>query len=256
VKQFWPLFKKEFKTYFTSPIFYIVAVVFLAIAGYFFVNALILYSNNVIQLSGSGKSLAGMNPTSKVMKQLFNTMGTLFILLVPLMTMRLVADEWRTKTMELLMTSPVSLSSIILAKYAASVIVYSIIILSTAYMPIVINYYSSVFWAQIISGYVGVILLGAAMLSIGLLCSTVTDKQIIAAVLTIGILVMFWFIGGVLGSASVEVTRILRVLSLYAHFSALTDGLLDLRDIVYLLSFASISLFVSHRVLDSARWKG
>jgi ABC-2 type transport system permease protein len=123
-------------------------------------------------------------------------------------------------------------------------------------MPIVINYYSSVVWAQIISGYAGVILVGAAMLSVGLLCSTVTDKQIIAAVLTIGILVMFWFVGGVLGSASVEVTRILRVLSLYAHFSALTDGLLDLRDMVYLISFASAALFIGYRVLDSARWKG
>jgi ABC-2 type transport system permease protein len=254
--QFLPVFKKEFRAYFTSPIYYIVAVVFLALTGYFFVNSIVSYSNMGIQLSGSGRDLSGFNPTSMIMKPMFNTMGTIFILLVPLMTMRLVADEWKSRTMELLMTSPVSLSSIIFAKYLSSVVVYSMIVLSTVYMPFVIDYYSSVAWPQIISGYLGVILLGAAMLSAGLFCSTLTDKQIIAAVLSIGILVIFWFIGGVLGAASQEVSRIMRGLSLFEHFNALTDGLLDLRDVVYLLSFTSVALFLSHRILDIGRWKG
>jgi ABC-2 type transport system permease protein len=256
VKQFLPVFKKEFRTYFTSPVFYIVAVVFLALTGYFFVNSVVNYSNLVIQLSGERRELGGLNPTSMIMKNMFNTMGTVFILLVPLMTMRLVAEEWRTRTMELLMTSPVSTVSIVLAKYLASVAVYSIIVLATAYMPFVIDYYSTAVWSQVIAGYLGVLLLGAAMLAAGLFCSTLTDKQIIAAVLTIGILVIFWFIGGVLGHSSEEVSRIMRGLSLFVHFDALTNGLLDMRDMAYLLSFSAVALFLSHRVLDAGRWKG
>jgi ABC-2 type transport system permease protein len=254
--QFLPLFKKEFRMYFTSPIFYIVAVVFLALTGYFFVNSVVKYSSMGIQLSGAGRDPGGLNPTAMIMKNMFNTMGTIFILLVPLMTMRLVAEEWRTRTMELLMTSPVSLSSIILAKYLASVAVYTIIVLATAYMPFVINYYSTVFWAQVLSGYLGVLFLGAAMLAVGLFCSTLTDKQIISAVLTIGILVIFWFIGGVLGHASEEVSRIMRGLSIFSHFNSMTDGLMDLRDMAYFLGFSAVALFLGHRVLDTGRWKG
>jgi ABC-2 type transport system permease protein len=256
MKQFWPLFKKEIRAYFTSPIFYIVCAVFLALIGYFFVNGIVTYSKMAIQLSGSGREIKNINPTTMVMKPLFNTMGTIFILLTPLITMRLMAEEKRARTMELLMTSPVSLLSIVLSKYLASVFIYTIMIGSTIYMPFVINYFSHVGWSQILSGYMGVMLLGFAMMSVGLFCSSITDKQIIAAVITIGVLVIFWFIGGVLGSAKVELTKILRTLSLFSHFDSLTDGLVDLRDIFYLLSFASVMLFISYRVVDMSRWKG
>jgi len=256
VKQFWPLFKKEVKTYFTSPIFYIVSAVFLALTGYFFVNGLISYSKLGIQLSGSGRSIENINPTLNIMKPLFNTMGTIFILLTPLITMRLMTEEKRARTMELLMTSPVSVLSIVLSKYLAAIFVYAIIIGGTIYMPFIINYYAYVVWLHILSAYLGVLLLGFAMISVGLLCSSITDKQIIAAVLTTGLLVIFWFIGGVLGSASPALTEALRMISLFSHFDALTDGLLDLRDIFYLLSFSSVMLFLTHRVVDTGRWKG
>ncbi len=256
MKQFWPLFKKELRAYFTSPIFYIVGAVFLALTGYFFINSIINYSRMGIQLSGSGKPFENFNPTTIVMKPLFNTMGTIFILLTPLITMRLMAEEKKAKTMELLMTSPVSITAIIISKYLAAWVIYSIVILSTLYMPFVINYYSSVVWSQIFTGYFGVLLLGAAMISVGLLCSSVTDKQIVAAILTIGILVIFWFIGGVIGSVSEELSRLMRALSLFSHFDALTDGLLDLRDMIYMISFSSVSLFLTHRIIDMSRWKG
>jgi len=256
MKQFLPLFRKELRTYFTSPIFYIVSAVFLALTGYFFINAIVNYSRMGIQLSGSGSAVKNFNPTTVIMKPLFNTMGTIFILLTPLITMRLFAEEKRARTMELLMTSPVSISSMVMAKYLAAWTIYSVVILSTFYMPVVINYYSSVAWLQIFTGYLGVLLLGAAMIAVGVFCSSLTDKQIIAAVLTIGILVIFWFIGGVIGSVSERITSLMRALSLFAHFDALTDGLLDLRDIIYLLSFTTVSLFITHRIIDMSRWRG
>ncbi len=256
MRQFWPLFKKELRAYFTSPIFYIVGAVFLALVGYFFVNGLLNYSQLGIKISVSQNKGGNFNPTTIIMKPLFNTMGTVFILLTPLITMRLLAEEKRAGTIEMLMTCPVSTTSVVMAKYLASWVVFTVIILLTGYMPFVLSYYSTVIWSQVIMGYIGVFLLGGAMMSVGLFCSSITDKQIIAAVLTIGILVVFLFIGGVLGAASPELTRFLRILSLFSHFDALTDGLLDLRDVFYLLSFTATMLFLSFRNLEASRWRG
>lgn len=208
-----------------------------------------------IQLSGSGREISGFNPTNVIMKGLFRSMGTIFILLTPLITMRLIAEEKRARTMELLMTSPLSVTTILAGKYVAALLIYTIIILSTLFIPVTIEYFSTVSWAQIVSGYVGLILLGMAMISIGLLCSSVTDKQVVAAVLTIGILALFWFVGGVIGGHREDISKIMRELSLFSHFENLYSGLLDMRDIVYLLSFTVVALFLSHRVLESNRWK-
>ncbi len=250
-----PFIKKELRAYFYSPIAYIVAGVFLGLIGYFFASSLLSFSMQAIQLSGSGREISGFNPTNVIMKGLFRSMGTIFILLTPLITMRLIAEEKRARTMELLMTSPLSVTTILAGKYVAALLIYALIILSTLYIPVTIEYFSTVSWGQIVSGYLGLILLGMAMSSIGLLCSSVTDKQVVAAVLTIGILALFWFVGGVIGGHREDISKIMRELSLFSHFENLYSGLLDTRDIAYLLSFTVVALFLSHRVLESNRWK-
>lgn len=250
-----PFIKKELRAYFYSPIAYIVAGVFLGLVGYFFASSVQGFSMQAIQLSGSGREISGFNPTNVIMKGLFRSMGTVFILLTPLITMRLIAEEKRAKTMELLMTSPLSITTILAGKYVAALLIYAIIILSTLYIPLTIEYFSTVSWGQIVSGYLGLVLLGMAMISVGLLCSSVTDKQVVAAVLTIGILVLFWFVGGVIGGHREDVTKVMREFSLFSHFENLYNGLLDMRDVVYLLSFTVVVLFLSHRVLESNRWK-
>lgn len=250
-----PFIKKELKAYFYSPIAYIVAGVFLALIGYFFFSSVQQFSIEAIQISGSGREVLGFNPTNIVLKGLFRSMGTIFILLTPLITMRLIAEEKRSRTMELLMTSPLSITTIIAGKYIAALIIYVIIILSTLYIPLTVEYFSTVSWWHVLSAYIGLILIGMAMISIGIFCSSVTDKQVIAAVLTIGILVLFWFVAGVIGGHTREISRIMRELSLFGHFENLYNGLLDTRDIVYLISFTAVVLFFSHRILDSSRWK-
>ncbi len=250
-----PFIRKELRAYFYSPIAYIVAGVFLGLVGYFFASSVQGFSMQAIQLSGSGREFPGFNPTNVVMKGLFRSMGTIFILLTPLITMRLIAEEKRAKTMELLMTSPLSVTTILAGKYVAALLVYTIIILSTLYIPLTIEYFSTVSWGQIVSGYLGLVLLGMAMISVGLLCSSVTDKQVVAAVLTIGVLVLFWFVGGVIGGYREDITKVMREFSLFSHFENLYNGLLDMRDVVYLMSFTVVVLFLSHRVLESSRWK-
>ncbi len=255
MKNLLPFIKKELRAHFYSPIAYIVAGVFLGLIGYFFFSSVQGFSMQAIQISGSGRDLSGFNPTNIIMKGLFRSMGTIFILLTPLITMRLIAEEKRARTMELLMTSPLNITTILTGKYIAALIIYAIIILSTLYIPLTIEYFSTVSWGHLFSAYVGLILLGMAMISIGVFCSSVTDKQVIAAVLTIGVLILFWFVGGVIGGHSEDISKIMRELSLFGHFENLYSGLLDTRDVVYLISFTTVILFLSHRVLESSRWK-
>ena len=250
-----PFIKKELRAYFYSPIAYIVAGVFLGLIGYFFYSSVQGFSMQAIQLAGSGQETSGFNPTNIIMKGLFRSMGTVFILLTPLITMRLIAEEKRSRTMELLMTSPLSITTIVAGKYIAALIIYVIIILSTLYVPVVIEYYSTVSWPHVFAAYCGLILTGMAMISIGVFCSSVTDKQVIASVLTIGILVLFWFVGGVIGGHTENISNIMRDLSLFSHFENFYSGLFDTRDVVYLLSFTTTALFLSHRSLESGRWK-
>jgi ABC-2 type transport system permease protein len=250
-----PFIAKELRSYFYSPIAYIVAGVFLGLIGYFFYASLQGFSMQALQASGSGKAPQGFNPTNMILKGLFRSMGTLFILLTPLITMRLVAEEKRSRTIELLMTSPVSITTIVAAKYLAALTIYTLTILLTLYIPLVLEYYSTVSWGHVVSAYTGLLLLGAAMIAVGVFCSSVTDKQVIAAVLTIGILVLFWFVGGGIGGYTQRITDAMRELSLFGHFENLYNGLLDLRDIVYLLSMSAMFLFLSHRVLEANRWK-
>ena len=252
--QAYNVFKKEIRQFIFSPIVYIVAGVFHSILGYFFYNSLISYSRKVVKMSGTGAELANFTPTTVIMFGLMKSMGTVFLLLIPMITMRLVAEVKRGRTMEMLMTSPILISSILLGKYLAALVVYSAIILSTLYMPLVLDTLTTINWPHVAMGYAGLLLMGAAMVSVGLFSSTVTKKQVVAAVLSIGILVIFWFVGGGIGAASQRATDFMREVSLYLPFSNMISGLLDLRDIVFLISFSVVMLFLSHRVMESGRW--
>lgn len=255
MKHLGPFLRKELHAYIHSPIAYIVGGVFLALIGYFFYSSLQGFGIQSLKAAGSGKDIAGFNPTNVILTGLFRSMGTIFILLTPLITMRLVAEEKRARTIELLMTSPLSVTTIIIGKYLAAVTVYAAIILSTLYVPLTIEYFSSVNWGHVVSAYAGLLLLGMGMVAVGLLCSSVTDKQVIAAVLSIGSLAFLWFVGGVIGGYSERITLVMREFSLFSHFENLYNGLFDSRDVIYLLSFSIVFLFLAHRVMESGRWR-
>lgn len=246
--------KKELRQFVYSPIAYIVAGVFHSIMGFFFYNSMVGYSRRMLEFTSSPQGAAQViTPTVVILEGLFNSMGTIFLLLTPLITMRLVAGERRGHTMEMMLSSPLSLGSIVMGKFFAALSVYSVIILMSIYMPIVVDIFAPVNWAQVGTAYLGLFFMGASMISVGLLASTVTDKQVVAAVLSIGILVIFWFVGGGIGAASMRVSTFMRDVSLYQPFSNMITGLLDMRDAVFFLGFSGVMLFLSHRVLESGR---
>jgi ABC-2 type transport system permease protein len=255
IRYFYSIFRRELRVYLSTPIAYIVGGVFHALLGYFFYSSFVNYSRRAVEISASVRDMEDVfTPTVVILQGIWLSMGTIFLLLTPLITMRLVAEEKRARTMEMLLTSPLSIGAILLGKFAGAFVVYSFIILLTLYMPVVLEVFSSVNWAHVAVAYAGLLLIGAAMISVGLFASTVTDKQVISAVLAIGMLVIFWFVGGGLGISSQKVSLFISKFSMFIPFNNLRHGLLDLRDIILLFSYVAVMFFLSHRVLESERW--
>lgn len=224
------LWLKEERALFSSAIAYVVLTVFLVIMGYSFLLTLFV----------------GHSPT---LVHLFFQMFVLFLLTVPIITMRLVAEERKLRTMEVLLTSPVSEIQIIFAKFAASMSLLVVMLaLSSAY-PVVLAIFGDPDWGPIVSGYLGLLLLGGALVAFGLLTSALTTNQIIAALLSLSVFLVLWiidFFGHLLPD---PFDAIVVNLSLLVHFRPFATGSLYLSDIAFFLTAMLAGLFLSIRAL-------
>lgn len=235
--QIWAISLKELKAYFASPIAYVVTAMFLLISGYFF--AMIL---------AYGKD-AGM------MRYLFGNMSVILLLLSPLFSMRLFAEEQKNKTLELLMTSPISDAGIVLGKFMATALLLLIMLLTTAHFPILLLILGKPDLMPILTGYLGMFLMGCSFLAIGMLTSTWTQNQIVAAVSAFSISLLLWFLGASGSLAGAELGAVLNYLSLNTHFESFSKGVLNSSDLIYYFSVIGILLFVTVRSLETRRWR-
>ena len=230
MRQFLTLLAKEEKALFTSPIAYVLIAVFLLIMGYSFTLALFVSH-------------------TMTLVHLFFQIFTLFLLTVPIITMRLIAEERKLRTMEVLLTSPVTETQIVLAKFAASMsLILLMLILSAAY-PIVLAIYGDPDWGPIFSGYLGLVLFAGALVGVGLLTSALTNNQIIAALLSLSIFLLLWIIDEYGHILPDPFDSLLVNMSLSVHFKPFATGSVYLTDVAYFLSAAMLSLFLSVRAL-------
>jgi ABC-2 type transport system permease protein len=230
VRQFLTLLVKEEKALFTSPIAYVLIAVFLLIMGYSFTLALFVSH-------------------TMTLVHLFFQVFTLFLLTVPIITMRLIAEERKLGTMEVLLTSPITETQIVLAKFAASMsLILLMLILSAAY-PIVLAIYGDPDWGPIFSGYLGLVLFAGALVGVGLLTSALTNNQIIAALLSLSIFLLLWIIDEYGHILPDPFDSLVVNMSLSVHFKPFATGSLYLTDVAYFLSAAMLSLFLSVRAL-------
>jgi ABC-2 type transport system permease protein len=224
------LWLKEVRALFSSPIAYVVVAVFLLIMGYSFTLTLFI----------------SHTPT---LVHLFFQMFVLFLLTVPIITMRLVAEERKLGTLEMLLTAPITEVQIVLAKFAASLSLLLLMLLLSAAYAVVLGIYGDPDWGPIYSGYLGLMLLGAALVGTGLFTSTLTTNQIIAALLSLSIFLLLWIIDD-FGYLLPEPFDTLVVnLSLSGHFKPFATGSLYFSDAAFYLSVALLSLFLSVRAL-------
>jgi ABC-2 type transport system permease protein len=252
----WPIFKKEMRLYFTSPVAYVVLTIFLLIAGYFFYSIFAFFTLASMQSAMNPQMGRELNVTDSVMRPLFSNVSVILLLLMPMITMRLFAEERRSGTIELLLTYPVRDGAVLVGKYLAALALYVGMLALTLAYPAMLAYFARVEWGPLLTGYVGLLLMGAAFLAVGLFTSSLTENQIVASITTFGILLIFWVIGWTADYAGGVWGRILSHLSILEHNESFAKGILDTKDVIYYLNFTGLALFLALRSLEARRWKG
>ena len=233
--------KRELNSYFVSPIAYVAVAVYLVIAGFIF----------VLEVNGMATYGAPVSLESE-----FGTMVFLWLIFAPPLTMRLLAEEQRMGTLELLLTSPVRDWEVVVGKFLSGAAVLLLTIVITCAYGLMLKIYGNADVGPMAAGYLGLFLTGASLMSIGVLASSMTQNQVIAAVLAFVITLILWVLGaaGQLVS-NVTVSQVFSQMGFFEHTSNFWRGVIDTNDIVYFLSVIALALFTATRVLETRRWR-
>ena len=234
---------KEIKGYFTSPVAYVVALIFVALTGYFFVRSV-------------DSILSGANFPEASLRGLL-TQISIFILpwLAPVLTMRLLAEEQKMGTIELLLTSPVKDWEVVLGKFFASMVFFLGALSLTLWYVLMLEWRGNPEIGPLLSGYLGIILYGGAAIAIGLLASSFTSNQIIAAVVSLGILVLLTFLEVGADQVTGIASTIVGQMGMTTHFDDFVRGVIDTSNVVYYVSVMAVALFLTVRSLETRRWR-
>ena len=247
---------KELRSAFVSPIVYVVGAVFLLIFGILSYLAVINAGAQAIRMMQMQGGAAQLNLNDLVFRPTFYSTAIILLLVLPILTMRLFAEERKLRTFELLMTSPVGINEIVVGKFLAIYAIFLGLLALTGIVPLILSFYSSFDWNPVMTGYLGIALLGALFLATGVLASALTENQIVAAFLSFGFLIVFWLLGAlgtILGDTALG--QVISYLSFIEHFDRMVRGLIDTKDLVYYFSGLVFMLFLAHRVVESQRWK-
>ena len=272
---------REVRTYFTSPLAYVIIGVFLMLSGYIFYASLLRFSFLCQQYGNNPYVFNQLNVNDMVVRPLFGSMGVIFLLMIPVITMRLLAEERRTGTAELLFTCPITTAQVILGKYAGAAFLLVVMLAGTLTYPLLILASNAKpDMKPTLVGYLGVLLFGLALIGIGLLVSAMTENQIVAAVGAFGAFLMLWAVSWVADSVTMTVASLLNTvtfglwgklnlglggptlgdllnkISITEHLNDFRKGLLDTEHVVFYLSVVFFSLFLTQRVVESRRWRG
>jgi ABC-2 type transport system permease protein len=253
----WAVFKKELRLYFSSPIAYAVLTIFALVAGWFFYNVFAYYTIVSMQAAMNPMMARDLSVADGVLRPLFSNISVIMLLMMPILTMRLFSEEKKSGTIELLLTYPVRDGEVLLGKYLAALTVFVAMLGLTLAYPLIVAWVTpQVEWGPLATGYLGLLLQGAAFIAIGILISSLTENQIVAAVATFGTLLIFWVISWASDSAGGNLGRVLSHLSLTEHFDSFAKGVIDTKDLIYYLNLTILALFLTLRSLESKRWRG
>lgn len=247
---------KELRGYFVSPIVYVVGSVFLLIFGLLSYLYIVFAGAQAVQLMQMQGGMAQINLNDLVFRNLFASMRFVLLIILPILTMRLFAEERKLRTFEFLMTSPIRINDIVAGKFVSALLIYLGLLGMTGLVPTVLMLFSDFDWGPVLTGYLGMAFLGALFLAVGLFASALTENQIVAAFVGFGILLTVWLVAG-LGALLGDTTmgHIVSYISFMEHYDRLVNGLIDTSDLVYFSSGLALMLFLTHQVVDSARWK-
>ncbi len=246
MRPFLSMLGKELRTFFASPLVYFVAAVFLALSGYYF------YTNlNAFITFGFGESIV-----EHLWQRLFNDIVRVVITVIPLVTMRVYAEEKSLGTMELLYTTPLRDGEILASKYLACMAVFTMIVGSTVLYPILIYRIQPFDLSQLYAVYLGMFLLVSAMVSIGIFISSLTQTQLIAALFTYGAVLLLWNLSWNEAAVPKDILGVVSQICAYDHFEPFARGIVDLKDLAYFIALTTFMNWLTMRSMESRQWRG
>ena len=255
------VYVREIKSYFVSPILYIIATVFMLVVGNTFKDNFIRFAMMTMQAlrqaTNSGGEIPLFNINSYVATNMFAFMNYMFLLIVPLLTMRLYAEEKKTGTMELLLTSPITTTQVLIGKFFSCLTIYFFMMSLTMAFVIIMMFQANgkLDWGPIFSSYLGTLLLGSTIISIGMFFSSLTENQIIAAAVSLSFIMGLWLLIHSARYISPPYNTIISYFSLSDHLDSFTYGFVGIKHIVYFLSMTVFWLVLTGINVESARWR-
>ena len=254
MKNIWIICRKELKSYFASPIAYLVITCFALIWGYVFFMSTREFVHFGFASQMQGRSQP-MNVNEMVIRPLLGFASTVALFLIPMITMRLFAEEKKSGTIELLMTSPVKDWEIVLGKWLGAVLLYLCVLGSSAISIALLFAFGNPDWKPVVIGYLGLILQGGTLLAIGAFISNTTKNQIVAGGATFFVCLLLWLLSWSTSYESSAFSQVVSYLSIVTHFEGFAKGVIDSKDVVYYLSMIFFGLFLTSRSLESTRWR-
>lgn len=237
--------RRELYAFFASFIAYILGAVFLLLSGYFFYSDLVFFI-----------LFGGFVLPSGLWQFVFLDMRLVTMLVIPLITMRLFAEEKKLGTMELMWTYPVRDGEIVAGKFLAAWLCFMALLLPTVINPAIFYYWHPFDLGPLVAAYLGLILLATAFIACGMFVSSLTENQVVSAMVTYGILVFFWFLTWNEEATNEYLLTLLLGLSLFDHFYNFTRGVIDSRDVIFFVMFISVFLFFTLLSLAARTWRG
>jgi ABC-2 type transport system permease protein len=254
VRNVWVICRKELGSYFASPVAYILLTMFGLIVGFFFWNALEYFAIETMEMQMRGQMFP-MNVNEQIIRPLLSNVSVIGLFFIPMITMRLFAEEKRNGTIELLATSPVRDLEIITGKWLAALILYCSLLLFTAVNFAFLFRYGNPDWKPLLVGYLGLLLQAGALLAIGTFISTLTKNQIIAGAVTFGVCLLLWVLGWVSGYENALWAQVMSYMSVITHFESFGRGVIASKDAIFYLTVIFLGLFFTARSLESLRWR-
>ena len=250
----WTIFEKEIKSYFKSPIAYGLMAFFALISGYFFYVYVAIFVQRGMESQMMGRPQP-MDVNEWVVRPVLMNISVIGLFLIPMITMRLFAEEKRSGTIELLVTSPIHDLEIILGKWFAALVLYAVILGLSALNLAMLFMYGKPDWRPLVVGYLGLLLQGGCLLAIGTFISTTSKNQIIAGTGTFAIALLLWVLDWVSSYGTEAWAKVVGYLSVVAHFEPFSKGVIDSKDVVFFVSMIFLGLFLTARSLESLRWR-
>jgi len=242
------------KSYFASPIAYLLLTIFAVIFGFFFYTFTRLFVLQGMQMQMMGRGMP-MDVNEQVIRPLLSNASVLGLFLIPMITMRLYAEEKRSGTIELLMTSPVRDLEIVLGKWLAALVLYAAILGISGINMGILFAFGRPDWKPVLVGFLGLLLQGGCLLAVGIFISTLTRNQIIAGGATFAVCLMLWVLDWVSAYDQSAWAKVVSYLSVVTHFEPFSKGVIDTKDVIFYLSMIFFGLFLTVRSVESLRWR-